>query len=249
MPLTWPERLFSSTSNLQLRPPNLHFHEGCQGTINMDRPAQTLYTPPSQRSAPQDNPPEDNMDDSFEDSYAEVTPEASASELEEDTTAVDINNDAVAELPTYDTTMLTLASLQEEYGETFADEDVPAAEAFAQRKALKHKMGIEYHRMVITAIKTFHLRTRCPNCKQTPITIDYFAMNHSLPKRAWTIEMWYWEDNTASVECGRVSWNGSFAPDPVWSPEENGGMIAVKTPLVQPPLSYSKAVARHGKSI
>ncbi|MAD85552.1 MAG: hypothetical protein CL912_21540 [Deltaproteobacteria bacterium] len=61
--------------------------------------------------------------------------------------------------------------------------------------------------------------------------------------------MWYWEDNTASVECGRISWNGTFAPHPVASPEEDGGLITVKTPPVHPQRSYSKAVAPNGKPI
>ncbi|PVH79296.1 hypothetical protein DL98DRAFT_589533 [Cadophora sp. DSE1049] len=246
----------------------------------MDRPAQALYTPPPQRSALHEEIPEEDFDASFEDSFVEDTPQSSPSDRQEIFSAAVVNKDVVAELPIYDITMLTLAALQVEYGETFADEDVPAAEAFAQRKALKHEMGIEYHRMVTTAVNTFHVRTRCPTCKQTPIAVDYFAMNHSLPKGAWvqwrelckkmeqqrqeildekewieflgemkTIEMWYWEDNTASVECGRVSWNGNFAPYPISSPEDNGGLIAVRTPSVQPPHSYSKAVARHGKAI
>ncbi|MAD85551.1 MAG: hypothetical protein CL912_21535 [Deltaproteobacteria bacterium] len=151
----------------------------------MNRPAQALYTPPPQRSAYQEAMEEDDFNASLEDSTMDDTPQSSQSVDQEKTPAADANNDVVAQLAAYDITMIDLAALQVEYGETFADEDVPAAEAFAQRKALKHEMGIEYHRMVTTAVNTFHARTRCPTCKQTPITIDYFAMNHSLPKAAW----------------------------------------------------------------
>ncbi|KAK0099282.1 hypothetical protein ONS95_006350 [Cadophora gregata] len=245
----------------------------------MDRPPQTLYTPPPQRSAVQEEMREDVLDDSFDDSFADETPQSSASDHEEEVQPAEVKDELPAEVPDYDITMLALAALQVDYGETFADLDVPVAEAFAQRKALKHEMGIEYHRMVTTAIKAFHSRTRCPNCKQTPITIDYFAMNHSMPKGAWaqwrqlckkmeqqrpeildeqewieflgemkTIEMWYWEDNTASVECGRVSWNGNFAPDPLLDLEDDGSLIPVKTPSAHLPRSYGKAFARHGKA-
>ena len=127
---------------------------------------------------------EEYFDASFEDNFEEYTSQSSQSDDQDKSPAAD-DEAVVAELPAYDITMIYLAALQVEYGETFADEDVSAAEAFAQRRALKHEMGIEYHRMVTTAVNTFHARTRCATCKQTPITIDYFAMNHSLPKAAW----------------------------------------------------------------
>ncbi|KAH6693324.1 hypothetical protein BKA61DRAFT_683848 [Leptodontidium sp. MPI-SDFR-AT-0119] len=203
----------------------------------MDRPDQALYTPPGRRS---------DSDESI----------SLAADTEYDTK---YDN---AEPVIYDIIILpSLISLQADYAETFADDSLTTAEAFTKRKALKQEMTFEYGEMVTTAIDTFHGRTRCPTCKQTPITVNYLEMNHSLPKGAWiqwrdlckkmmehrpeildgkdwieflgemkTIEMWYWEDNTASVECGRVSWNGNIAPHPISMPEENEDSVAVAVP-------------------
>ncbi|KAH7327483.1 hypothetical protein BKA65DRAFT_555037 [Rhexocercosporidium sp. MPI-PUGE-AT-0058] len=219
----------------------------------MDRPERTVYTPPPQR-------------------FSSVESISSKSTAKYD----------IDEPISYDSSVLpSLISLQSEYAKTFADDSPTAAEAFIKRKLLKQDMAIDYRQMVAAATNTFHARTRCPTCKQTPITVDYFETNHSLPKGAWirwrdlykkmgeqrpeilyrkdwteflgemkTIEMWYWEDNTASVECGRVSWNGNFAPYPISSAENSGDLVAIAVPYSNNARRFrSKAVLRYGKAI
>ncbi|KAL2061156.1 hypothetical protein VTL71DRAFT_7429 [Oculimacula yallundae] len=191
----------------------------------------------------------------------------------------------------------SLLALQDEYGETFADGEFNCAEAAARRKALKEKMATVYAEMISISTKTFHTRTRCPICKQTPISINYFEMNHSLPIGAWTqwkdlekrmwdqrpelleqtdwheflgemktIENWYWEDNTASVECGRISWNGNVAPISLpnpkgfggtvvasvqnfSNPKELGDSVVVNLPSASKRLPYRRALHRYSKSL
>lgn len=46
------------------------------------------------------------------------------------------------------------------------------------------------------------------------------------------IEMWYWEDNVASLGCGRVSWNGMLVPSPISVPGGDGEKVVVKMPKI-----------------
>ncbi|KAG4444163.1 hypothetical protein IFR05_000392 [Cadophora sp. M221] len=219
----------------------------------MERPRQVFYTPPGRRSSINKpiSPPADTEYDTSE----------------------PVDYDVIVSP--------SLISLQAGYAETFADDSLTMAEAFTKRKALKQEMAFEYEQIITTAINTFHDRTRCPICKQTPISINYLEMSHSLPKGAWiqwrdlckkmmqqrpevldgkdwieflgemkTIELWYWEDNTASVECGRVSWNGNIAPYPVSSAEKNKDSVTVAVPSTSNSRQFvSKATRRYGKTI
>ncbi|CZT44401.1 uncharacterized protein RSE6_04563 [Rhynchosporium secalis] len=181
----------------------------------------------------------------------------------------------------YDTAISpSLQALRDECEKTFADIDYTSVEAATQYRTLKKKMAVEYLDMITTAIETFHARTRCTRCKQTPISLQYWEMNHSLPRGAWYhwkdlntrmmeqrpelleeadwiefigkmrwIEMWYLEGNTASVECGITSWNGTMAPVSLPGPDESADQTAVTVPKFYRPLPYCRIHRPYGKSI
>ena len=165
--------------------------------------------------------------------------------------------------PLYDVSMSDLRALQREYEATFHS-GLELSQAISNRKALKAEMRTIWQKMTHQAIETFHNRTRCLDCNQTPITsTSYFEMNHQLPRAAYAawkkmcarmeaqrpeiltledwmeylgelrfIEMWYWEDNVASLGCGRVSWNGMLVPSPVSDTSSNGEPAVVKVPKI-----------------
>ncbi len=164
--------------------------------------------------------------------------------------------------PRYNVSMDELSALQREYEGTF-NSGLDFTQAVANRKALKADIRTVWLKMAFQAIDTFHNRTRCPDCKQTPITLtSYLEMNHQLPKAAYVawkslckrmeaqvpeivssgdwmeymgelrfIETWYWEDNVASLGCGRASWNGMLVPSPI-SFRGDGEKPVVKTPKI-----------------
>ncbi|OWP04412.1 hypothetical protein B2J93_4417 [Marssonina coronariae] len=159
----------------------------------------------------------------------------------------------------YDVSMDELLTVQHSFGNTFRSK-LPLRKAIKKRRAYKDSMRHIWQKMTYQAIQTFHHRTRCPKCDQTPLTsTSYFHMNHQLPRNAYTawkalcarmqaqfpeilhpkdwleylgelrfIEMWYWEGNTASLSCGRMSWNGSLVESPAYGPSEKAEIAVPK---------------------